>query len=54
MFAYVARQPIFDVNREVYAYELLFRVGEENCFPDIPPRRGHLKNSHLYPLKFGH
>jgi len=21
----------------VYAYELLFRIGEENCFPDIPP-----------------
>ena len=37
MFAYVARQPIFDVDREVYAYELLFRIGEENCFPDIPP-----------------
>ena len=37
MFAYVARQPIFNVNREVYAYELLFRVGEDNCFPDIPP-----------------
>ncbi|WP_346993821.1 EAL and HDOD domain-containing protein [Alteromonas gracilis] len=37
MFAYVARQPIFNVNREVYAYELLFRIGEENCFPDIPP-----------------
>lgn len=37
MFAYVARQPIFDVNREVYAYELLFRIGEDNCFPDIPP-----------------
>lgn len=37
MFAYVARQPIVDVNREVYAYELLFRVGEDNCFPDISP-----------------
>ncbi|MBB67802.1 EAL domain-containing protein [Alteromonas sp. K632G] len=37
MFAYVARQPIFDVNRNVYAYELLFRIGEDNCFPDIPP-----------------
>lgn len=37
MFAYVARQPIFDVNREVYAYELLFRIGEDNWFPDIPP-----------------
>ena len=37
MFAYVARQPIFDVNLEVYAYELLFRDGENNCFPDINP-----------------
>lgn len=37
MFAYVARQPIFDVDREVFAYELLFRKGEDNCFPDIPP-----------------
>lgn len=37
MFAYVARQPIFDTERNVYAYELLFRNGENNCFPDIPP-----------------
>ena len=37
MFAYVARQPIFDDKREVYAYEILFRDGEDNCFPDIPP-----------------
>jgi len=37
MFAYVARQPIFDINKDVYAYELLFRVGEDNCFPDISP-----------------
>lgn len=37
MFAYVARQPIFDVNLDVYAYELLFRDGDKNCFPDINP-----------------
>lgn len=37
MFAYVARQPIFNADREVFAYELLFRDGESNCFPDIPP-----------------
>ncbi|MEW9798853.1 EAL and HDOD domain-containing protein [Alteromonas sp. CYL-A6] len=37
MFAYVARQPIFDANKDVFAYELLFRNGEDNCFPDIPP-----------------
>lgn len=37
MFAYFARQPIFTPDREVYAYEILFRDGENNCFPDIPP-----------------
>lgn len=35
MAFYAARQPIFDTNKEVYAYELLFRAGLENVFPDI-------------------
>lgn len=50
MFAYVARQPIFDENKDVYAYELLFRNGRENCFPDIEPDEATSKilaNSHL-------
>ena len=29
---FVARQTIFDRNRDVYGYELLFRSGWENCF----------------------
>jgi EAL and modified HD-GYP domain-containing signal transduction protein len=37
MFAYIARQPIVDVNRDLFAYELLFRDGVKNCFPDISP-----------------
>ncbi|GGF86074.1 EAL and HDOD domain-containing protein [Alteromonas lipolytica] len=37
MFAYVARQPIVDTKQQLYAYELLFRDGEKNCFPDISP-----------------
>jgi len=37
MFAYVARQAIYDAQKRVYAYELLFRDGVSNCFPDIPP-----------------
>ncbi|MFC7002411.1 EAL and HDOD domain-containing protein [Pseudobowmanella zhangzhouensis] len=37
MFAYVARQPILDNNMEVQAYELLFRDGKNNCFPDVLP-----------------
>lgn len=35
MDVYLARQPIFDRNREIFAYELLFRGGMENFFPDI-------------------
>lgn len=32
---FVARQPIFDRQLHVYAYELLFRSGAANVFPDI-------------------
>ena len=35
MYFYAARQPILDRNKELYAYELLFRDGLENAFPDI-------------------
>ena len=35
MDVYVARQPIFTKRLDVYAYELLFRVGKENVFIDI-------------------
>ncbi|GAA6182984.1 MULTISPECIES: EAL and HDOD domain-containing protein [Alteromonadaceae] len=34
MFAFVARQPILDKEKEVFAYELFFRDGKNNCFPD--------------------
>ena len=35
MESYVARQPILDKERNLFAYELLFRAGPENAFPDI-------------------
>lgn len=35
MNTFVARQPIFDTEKKIYAYELLFRSGEDNAFPDI-------------------
>lgn len=35
MFFYIARQPILDRNKNLYAYELLFRNGIKNAFPDI-------------------
>ena len=33
MDTFLARQPIFDHRRRVFAYELLFRSGPENYFP---------------------
>jgi c-di-GMP-related signal transduction protein len=35
MEVYVARQPIFNKNKKLYGYELLFRDGLSNVFPDI-------------------
>lgn len=50
MFTYIARQAILDRDKELYAYELLFRNGEQNCFPDISPDEATSKiltDSHL-------
>ncbi|MDP5036095.1 MAG: HDOD domain-containing protein [Alishewanella sp.] len=35
MFFYAARQPILDRNKALFGYELLFRDGVDNAFPDI-------------------
>ena len=35
MYFYAARQPILDKNKELYAYELLFRDSLDNVFPEI-------------------
>lgn len=35
MFLYAARQPILDINKNLFAYELLFRDSLENVFPQI-------------------
>ncbi len=34
MFSYVARQPIFDSKLEMIGYELLYRDGPNNAFPN--------------------
>lgn len=50
MYNYVARQAIFDRKKRVHAYELLFRDGTSNCYPDIAPDEATSKlltNSHL-------
>ncbi len=35
MDVFVARQPIFKEDKKLFAYELLFRTGMSNAFPDI-------------------
>ncbi len=40
---FVARQPIFDRHRHVYAYELLFRSGLKNAFGGMDPDRASIK-----------
>ena len=35
MFAFIARQPILDRAKEVFAYELFFRDGKNNCYPSV-------------------
>jgi c-di-GMP-related signal transduction protein len=50
LYSYVARQPILDMNKNVIAYELLFRDGKSNSFPNIDPNQATsniLTNNHL-------
>lgn len=35
MYCYLARQPIFDAQKNLFGYELLFRDGVQNSFPNI-------------------
>ncbi|GAL25639.1 predicted signal transduction protein [Vibrio variabilis] len=36
-YSYIARQPILDSDQKTVGYELLFRDGPNNTFPDIDP-----------------
>jgi EAL and modified HD-GYP domain-containing signal transduction protein len=38
-FSYVARQPILDSQRQTFGYELLYRDGPKNTFPEIEPEK---------------
>jgi EAL and modified HD-GYP domain-containing signal transduction protein len=35
MYAFIARQPILDRDKNVFAYELFFRDGKNNCYPSV-------------------
>ena len=50
LYSYIARQPILNENQELIAYELLFRDGIDNSFPNINPDQATsniLTNNHL-------
>lgn len=50
LYSYIARQPILNQKQELVAYELLFRDGLKNSFPDINPDQATsniLTNNHL-------
>jgi len=50
LYSYIARQPILDVEKNLVAYELLFRDGEKNSFPNIDPNKATsniLSDNHL-------
>lgn len=36
-YSYVARQPILDIDKKTLGYELLFRDGPKNTFPEVEP-----------------
>lgn len=38
-YSYIARQPILDSNKQTIGYELLFRDGPQNTFPEIDPEQ---------------
>lgn len=49
MDVFVARQPIFNQQRKIYAYELLFRTGMSNAFPGVD---GEVATSSLLSSSF--
>ena len=49
MDVYVARQPIFDTQKNVYAYELLFRSSQQNAYSGLD---GDQATSHVISSSF--
>jgi len=54
MEVFVARQPVFTQKRKLFDYELLFRTGLENVFPDIDGdvATSNLLSNIFFPFEF--
>ena len=53
MAFFAARQPILDVDKNVYGYELLFRTGTDNVFPDIDQEKATSKMIEVLQFDLG-
>ncbi len=51
-YSYIARQPILNANKKLVAYELLFRDGPDNKFPDVEPEQAtsRLLSEHFFTV----
>ncbi len=50
MFAFIARQPILDKDKSVFAYELLFRDGKGGAYPEHSEEKARFISKHFHPL----
>lgn len=50
MFAFIARQPILDKSKSVFAYELLFRDGKSGAYPEHSEEKSKFITEHFHPL----
>lgn len=50
MFAFIARQPILDKDKSVFAYELLFRDGKSGAYPEHSEEKARFISKHFHPL----
>jgi EAL and modified HD-GYP domain-containing signal transduction protein len=54
MEVFLARQPIFDADKKTFGYELLFRIGLENIFPEVDgdAATSNLLSNIFFPFDF--
>lgn len=50
MFAFIARQPILDKEKSVFAYELLFRDGKGGAYPEHQEEKSKFIADNFHPL----
>ena len=49
MFAFIAREPILDKSKSVFAYELIFRDGKGGAYPEHSPEKAQYIEAQFHP-----